>query len=192
MKRITVLTAAAALFFIILISVGGSSAVTASRIKEPFRIHIIANSDSDADQAAKLAVRDAILEYTRGLTFGGADDAESYAALHRAGLEDAADGALEKSGMSYKTRAYVGEFWFPVRTYDNVSYPEGRYRALELVAGKGAGRNWWCVMFPPLCIVDGEKRPEEGVEIRSFVGDLINRLLGNKMQDSEQNPAITG
>lgn len=144
--------------------------------KEPFRIHIIANSNSGADQAVKLKVRDAILNYTAGLDFKSMEQAESYSKSHISALEKLALEVLKKNGMDYGAKASVGICDFPDREYSGTVYPAGKYHALKVILGKGSGHNWWCVMFPPLCIIDTPSTPDETVEYTWGIGELIGSL----------------
>ncbi|GHU87600.1 stage II sporulation protein R [Clostridia bacterium] len=115
------------------------------------RMHVVANSDADFDQELKLKVRDAALAAAKPLT-DGAENAKSAAAtLDLPLIERAARDALQDLGYDYTVRVTIAEEEFPTREYDGFSLPAGRYTALRIVIGEGAGRNWWCVVFPPLC-----------------------------------------
>ncbi len=119
-----------------------------------FRFHILANSDSEEDQARKLLVRDAVLRETAEL-FAGAESRGE--ALERARqnlpfIEETAEQALRKAGSADRVQASVTEMYFETRTYGDKTLPAGVYDALRLTIGKGEGHNWWCVMFPPLCV----------------------------------------
>ena len=120
------------------------------------RLHIIANSDDPADQAVKLKVRDRILREV-GAELGSAADARQALATVRAELgriEALANDELSKDGHPYGAAAVVGVYDFPDRTYGDLTLPAGRYNALRVVLGEGRGQNWWCVLFPPICLVD--------------------------------------
>ncbi|MDR0840808.1 MAG: stage II sporulation protein R [Christensenellaceae bacterium] len=136
-------------------SMGAREATCASRA-DILRLHIIANSDSEADQAAKLAVRDAILQHEARFA-GSADSADALGAAILSdgeGLLRAAQASLRQSGMPYGARLSLGTYAFPRRDYAGKVYPAGAYRALRIVLGEGGGKNWWCVLFPPLCILE--------------------------------------
>lgn len=134
-----------------------------------FRLHIIANSDSTHDQSIKLAVRDALLDYERELFSSlpepPANAAETRALLmeHGAELLSTVKTTLEARGVHYSASLHVGEYTFPDRSYGDVQYPAGEYQALRVVLGSGKGRNWWCVMFPPLCIVEDVSGQSDGI-----------------------------
>lgn len=119
------------------------------------RLHVIANSDSDADQALKLQVRDRVLERAEALLrqCESRQDAEKLLEsrlfeLRRIALEEIRD-----NGFDYDAVVRLTEMDFPTREYDSFTLPAGKYLALRVVIGEGAGRNWWCVVFPPLCAV---------------------------------------
>ncbi|MGI6604918.1 MAG: stage II sporulation protein R [bacterium] len=129
--------------------------------KHLIRLHVIANSDSTFDQALKLRVRDEILAQA-GELFRSArteEEAELLLATHLTEVEEVANKVLVQAGADYSARAEVGVYSFPERTYDNLTLPAGRYRALRLILGQGQGANWWCVLFPPLCFVDASTGP---------------------------------
>ena len=156
-----------------------------------FRLHIIANSDSAADQQIKLAVRDALLEYERGRADNFASATQAEAALMADGetVLDIANGVLRDLGAGYSARLAVGGYDFPDREYAGNFYPAGRYRALRVVLGSGQGKNWWCVMFPPLCIlelpggeIDYDRLGE--IEFDSYLIQLIKRIDGGRLWES--------
>ena len=114
------------------------------------RLHILANSDSEADQALKLRVRDAVLERREELLRQAEDRAGAEEALRRALPE--LEALAETAASPYAVQAELTEgVAFPTREYGEVALPAGEYMALRLTIGEGAGRNWWCVVFPPLC-----------------------------------------
>ncbi|MBR6533697.1 MAG: stage II sporulation protein R [Clostridia bacterium] len=118
------------------------------------RLHIIANSDSAADQQLKLKIRDRILEET-GETFSGADDltaAEQLTEQNLKKFEEIANSVIKENGFSYKAKATLGDCFFETRHYDTFSLPAGNYRSLIIELGKGEGKNWWCVVFPAVCV----------------------------------------
>ena len=118
--------------------------------RKMIRLHVIANSDSDADQALKLQVRDAVLARATELLTQSDDMADAWARLDTS-LPDLEQAASAACGGEYPVRAELGEAEFPLKEYDGFALPAGRYPALRVVIGAGAGRNWWCVVYPPLC-----------------------------------------
>ena len=151
-----------------------------------FRLHIIANSNSEIDQRVKLLVRDALLEYeAENLSYAN-DASKTRDELMAQGKDvlNVIREVLNDNGADYPVQLKVGNYPFPDREYAGNVYPAGNYDALRVVLGEGKGDNWWCVMFPPLCIVqdyEGEVNTEEGVVFKSFFGELIQYLFGGKI-----------
>ncbi len=145
---------------VITTAVGVYAQTTQNKIADSLvRLHIIANSDSAQDQAVKLNVRDAVIAAMRE-KFAGIESpaqAEKIISENIPYIEDIANSVLRKQGYGYHAVASVGNYSFPVKQYQNITLPAGNYDALRLVLGEGGGKNWWCVMFPPLCFVDGAK-----------------------------------
>ena len=112
------------------------------------RLHIVANSDSETDQSVKLKIRDKILEEMKN--FSEIEEIGDNLAF----FEDVANSVLQREGLPYKAKAHFGIFQFPTKYYDGFALPKGEYTALKIDLGDGAGQNWWCVLFPPLCMVD--------------------------------------
>lgn len=112
------------------------------------RLHVIAESDSDHDQKVKLAVRDEILAAVREIP------ADNTAAFEKA-AETAASEYLKRNHIPYSANVSSGIFTFPRKQYKNITLPAGEYFGIRVILGSGRGHNWWCVMYPPLC-VDGD------------------------------------
>lgn len=144
------------------------------------RFHVIANSDSRADQTLKLAVRDQVLALAQELYPQGAEKEQAVEALRdnlpalaRAGQEEAA-----RQGYDYPVTASLTRCWFPTKEYGTFALPAGEYTALRVVIGAGAGENWWCVAFPPLCLGAASETVDEAVYAGQFTekqGALITR-----------------
>lgn len=120
------------------------------------RLHIIAASDSDKDQELKLKVRDAILTHIRDEYPDGATKEETaeYLKDNLDKIEQIAKAVLEENGCQDNVKARYGVFPFPTKGYEGVVLPAGMYEAVRVEIGEAKGRNWWCVMFPPLCVAD--------------------------------------
>lgn len=121
-----------------------------------FRLHILANSDSEEDQALKLKVRDNIIEYMETLTYDGLSK-EEVVTLTQNHLDDfkkIAEETIKKEGFDYKVSLKIDNFYFPTKVYGNISLPAGYYDGLKIEIGEAKGQNWWCSLFPPLCFVD--------------------------------------
>ena len=118
------------------------------------RLHILANSDSTADQTLKLKVRDAVIAAAADWPMVAAD-AEEAAALARERLpqiQAVAQETVAAAGYDYPVTAKLADTYFTTRQYDTVTLPAGMYRAVQVTLGEGRGQNWWCVMYPPLCV----------------------------------------
>ena len=123
------------------------------------RLHVIAVSDTERDQAAKLRARDAILELLEPELLGieSRAEAEERIAVLLPAIEEAARGAAETaSGSELGVAATLGREAYPTRYYDGFALPAGEYLSLRVVLGEGQGKNWWCVVFPPLCAAAAE------------------------------------
>lgn len=131
---------------------------------EVLRLHILANSDSEEDQNLKLSVRDRILEHS-GELFDGAltlNAAVEMAEINLPQIEEIAKAEIQRQGYDYNVRAYICEMYFETRKYEDVTMPAGKYKALRLEIGKAEGKNWWCVIFPTLCIPAAQGDAEIG------------------------------
>lgn len=133
-----------------------ASVVSSDIADSVFRLHIIANSDSDEDQSLKLIVRDNILEYMKELSsdISSKDDVISLMEEHLDDFHNIACSAIRDAGFDYDVNLKIGQFDFPTKNYGNISLPAGYYDALRIEIGEANGHNWWCVMFPTLCFVD--------------------------------------
>lgn len=156
MKNISV-TLLLFLGMILSLSAGAFSAFSAECEEvrsEVLRLHIPANSDSAEDQAVKLALRDYILEeYSNELSAcGDLATAEKTAASLLPEIEEKCTAFLHENGFSYGARAELTTMYFTTREYDRLILPAGEYRALRITLGSGEGHNWWCVIFPQLCL----------------------------------------
>ena len=118
------------------------------------RLHIIANSDSEEDQAVKLLVRDKILEESTDIFAGETDlkRAEEKAAERLNEFCETAEKVLRENGFSYGASAGIGDSYFETREFEDFTLPAGNYRSLIIRLGKAQGKNWWCVIFPAVCI----------------------------------------
>lgn len=121
-----------------------------------FRLHILANSDSQEDQDLKLKVRDKIIEYMNTISYDrlSKDEAIALTSQNLDTFQKIAEDTIQKEGYTYPVSLEIGNFYFPTKEYGNVSLPAGYYDALKIEIGEAKGKNWWCSLFPPLCFVD--------------------------------------
>lgn len=124
-----------------------------------FRLHVVANSNSKEDQELKLYVRDRILSEFQKLNADcqTKNQAEKTAEENLSLLKKTAEKAIKEKGYSYNVDVLIENCFFPTKTYDNFTLPAGSYDALRILIGSAEGKNWWCVMFPSLCIPAAQK-----------------------------------
>ena len=134
-----------------------------------FRLHVIANSDSEEDQNLKYIVRDNLLSYMKEICSDCTNKEEAIKIVqeHSKDFEQIAKNTINEQGYSYDVKINIGNFEFPTKTYGDISLPAGYYDALRVEIGEAKGQNWWCVMFPPLCFVDVTSGvvPDESKEV---------------------------
>ena len=118
------------------------------------RLHVIASSDSEADQALKLLVRDAVLMEAQTLLDGVYDrkKAESIISENLDLFKATAEKAIRENGYDYPVSVELGKEEYPTKSYESCCFPAGEYTSLRILIGEAAGQNWWCVLFPPLCL----------------------------------------
>ncbi len=138
---------------------------------ETLRLHIIANSDSEEDQNLKLKVRDAVLESTGELFAEVSGKTEAIAAAEYSAndIKAIAENVITSEGFDYSVQVEVTEMWFETRSYEGFSLPAGDYDAVRIIIGKGEGKNWWCVMYPALCVPGAEKAIEKYEDNSGFI-----------------------
>lgn len=156
MKRINKLEISIAfgLVFAFVVSVTGFGINCNNIRSDVVRLHILANSDSEADQKVKLAVRDALLASGKEIFSGTAnkENAEILLNIGKDELTETANKVLCQNGFDYEAEIYLAQEYFTTRSYEEFTLPAGEYTALKVILGNGEGHNWWCVMFPPLCL----------------------------------------
>ena len=138
------------------------------------RLHVLANSDSDEDQAIKLRVRDVVLEEIRELFSNNScdniEDAERLINNNIDNIRKAALDCVSREGYSYSVNTCVVEEIYPTREYDLLSFPSGKYLSLQVKIGEAEGQNWWCVLFPPLCLSAATQTSTEPEETLMSIG----------------------
>lgn len=144
------------------------------------RLHIIANSDSEEDQALKREVRDAVLSYMKEELKDSRDIEQTKYIINKNldKIEDISKKIILNKGKSYEVKTSLGVYPFPTKLYGDITLPAGQYEALRVVIGKGEGANWWCVLFPPLCFVDAS---------HGTVPDSVKADLKNVLSEEEYN-----
>ncbi len=144
----------AGFIFTIVFSISGFAKTCDEIRSDVLRLHVLANSDSEEDQQLKLKVRDALLSAGKNIFDGSVtkENAEEKIEKEKELLIETAENVIKENGFDYDVEITVTDEFFTTRTYENITLPAGRYKALRVLIGESAGQNWWCVMFPPLCI----------------------------------------
>ena len=165
MKKILILSLVTLLAFVILsyLPVHGEAEIYDSVV----RLHVIANSDSEEDQALKLTVRDALLERMPSLLEGVTDreTAIERIAEHLDELKSIAEETVRDAGYDYEVSVWLGEERYPSKVYEQTCFPAGTYESLQVKIGEADGKNWWCVLFPQLCLSSAKRAEEAFVEV---------------------------
>ena len=167
--------------------------------EELIRLHVLANSDSEEDQAIKLRVRDAVVDsLSEAMTnIGDIDQARAYIEENLPKIQKTANDALKALGCAEMAQVSLRKEFFDTRHYDTFSLPAGIYEALRITIGAGEGRNWWCVVFPTLCVPAASEGFEDvtagagfadaltaalegkqGYQVRFFLLDMLGRMEG--------------
>lgn len=161
-----------------------SSASQSALASQVLRLHVVANSDSPSDQSLKLAVRDAVLAEAAPVLDGISDPVLAEQALlpHLDALAKTGQTVLAQAGCHDGVTVTLEDQWFPTRVYDSFSLPAGSYRALRVVIGEGEGQNWWCVVFPPLCLASVTEEVAAAAAEAGLTEDQVALITG---QDGE-------
>jgi stage II sporulation protein R len=156
-----------------------SNSIKPVESEEIIRFHVTASSDEVFDQELKLIVRDEVLDAINKklvhetmmkhdpndseatLTI---DESRDYIKNNLREIEKVAEDIIREKGYDYEVKAELGMSWIPEKKYGDVTFPAGNYEALNITIGEGAGENWWCVLFPPLCIIDTQSKEESEIE----------------------------
>ncbi len=177
MKLTTLILAGIGLYWCV-----GLLADRAALREELIRLHVVAQSDASEDQAVKLQVRDAFVEKLQPLLeqIPTAEEAEAFLRERLPELEQLANTVLEKAGFSQKATVTLEPEAFPTRKYDTFTLPAGVYESLRVIIGDGAGQNWWCVVFPELCLPAASETVQTVAADSGFGDPLIGAITGKK------------
>ena len=159
----------------ILVCFSGLATESEAISNQVLRLHILANSDSEEDQQLKLKVRDAILEEYNFYQMSSLEEAERYVADNLEAITQTAQQVVCSEGYDYPVKAEIVNMFFDTRRYEDFTMPAGRYDALRITIGNAEGHNWWCVLYPPLCVPAAEPKQELEENLTEeqceFVGD---------------------
>lgn len=183
--KIAIITLPLLFLYTLICSTCYVTAISSNLCESVFRLHIIANSDSEEDQNLKYKVRDNVIAYMNTLCSNTSSKEEviSIANEHLDDFKKIAEDTIKTNGFNYESQVEINNVFFPTKTYGDLSLPEGYYDALRIKIGNASGQNWWCVMFPPLCFVDVSTGivPEESKE-----------LIKENLSDEEYDLICTG
>ncbi len=174
-KRITALACVVALVWF------GGILADSSRLREDIlRLHVVAASDSEEDQAVKLQVRDAIIGSLKdGLDqLSSPEEAYQYIQTMLPKLQETANRVLQQAGFADQATVSLGEESFPIRYYDTFTLPSGVYQSLRITIGEGEGHNWWCVVFPQLCVGATSEEFTQTASMHNLPDSLTGSLTG--------------
>ncbi len=148
---------------------------------DTLRLHILADSNSSEDQKTKIAIRDAVLaEYGEDLKNDGIDGAVATVENKLYEIEAFVNNKLSELGEIKSAKVMLGEEWYDTRVYESFTLPSGYYKSLRIVIGSGEGKNWWCVMYPPLCLdLASENAPHDDALI-NYTKEEISLIKGGK------------
>lgn len=154
-----------------------TSSITNEVSKKIIRFHVIANSDLDKDQELKLKIKDEVLRYIQPKLNKCTSIEESRKVLicEDNNIKNIAKRVIKENMYDYHVTTKLSFENFPIKTYGNITLPKGRYESYKIIIGEGEGRNWWCVMFPPLCFVDVTKGSTSDKETEEKMKSVLNK-----------------
>ncbi|MCI9487032.1 MAG: stage II sporulation protein R [Lachnospiraceae bacterium] len=162
------------------------------------RFHVLANSDSDEDQTLKLSVKTAVLNYLETALPENADleSTKAFLAAHEAEIRKIAEDQIASAGFDYSVSLSLEPWYFPTKSYGDLTFPCGTYEAFRIVIGDGGGKNWWCVLYPSLCFVDvtsGIVPEDSREELRTILDeDTYETLLPAETASESQTETAGG
>ncbi len=153
--------------------------------KESIRLRVIANSDSTEDQALKQKVKEKLNKNIEELLTNSKNIEDTRMTLKKniPLFENTINTTLKENNTNIGYDINYGENYFPEKNYKNVTYKEGNYESLVVKIGKGQGKNFWCVLFPPLCFIDEQQEKNKEVEYHVLVKDILNKFSKNKIKE---------
>lgn len=154
------------------------------------RFHVIANSDSKQDQQLKLVVRDKVLEYIYPKLKNSKSIEESRKILldNDKKIKEICENTILNNKYNYAVTTALSKENFPVKTYGNITLPQGKYEAYRIIIGGGEGQNWWCVMFPPLCFIDITKEETSYKETENEMKKTLNEKQYKSIDNRNNSP----
>jgi stage II sporulation protein R len=159
------------------------------------RFHVLANSDSEEDQNLKLKVRDEIIKYLQPLLkkSRSIEESEKIILSENENIKRISKNIILENGYNYEVKVNLEYSQFPAKQYSNIVLPAGEYKSLRVIIGAGEGKNWWCVMFPPLCFVDennGVIDKETDERLKDVLTEEEYELITGKNSDNASNKKV--
>ena len=147
--------------------------------EEAIRIRVIANSNSEYDQAIKVKVKTLLQEDMYGLLTNVKDINAARQLIYNSieTEKNRINSLLMANNYDVPFNLNYGQNYFPEKNFNGVSYPEGNYESLVVTLGDGLGDNWWCVLFPPICLIEADEENLDGIEYRSYIKDLLDKYF---------------
>lgn len=179
------------LIFFLLCAAGGIYYISHTPNEHPgiIRLHVVANSDSPEDQALKLKVRNEIIKFMEESQSQDEqtdiETARTYVTDNIDKIEEISNNVIKESGFDYPARAALKVTYIPQKSYEDLTLPAGNYEALKVTLGRGDGQNWWCVIFPQLCLI-GEKDGSEKIVLKSKIKEMMKDDLTTKKKGSHR------
>ena len=167
-----------------------ATSVSSNLANSVFRLHVIANSNSEEDQNLKYKVRDSLLKFMNEITknCSSKEEAIELVTANSQEFQSIAENTIKENGYSHTVKIQIGNFEFPTKNYGDISFTAGYYDALRVEIGEAKGKNWWCVMFPPLCFIDvtsGVVPDESKEELKENMTEEDYALISNQKDNSE-------
>lgn len=170
------------IFYFIFYSFSYSYSVSNNLEDTLFRLHVIANSDSKEDQDLKIYIRDKVVTYLKNFSFNNKKELIEFLNSHQSELQQIIDSAIAEQGYKYTASFEIGNSYYPQKKYENIILPSGYYDGLKIKIGKAEGKNWWCVLFPPMCLIDSStcELPEESeIILENTLSNESNSLVSS-------------
>ena len=163
------------ILYFIFYSISYSHSISEDLQKQLFRLHIIANSNSSEDQELKIKVRDNIVKYLNSLSFTNKNDLINYISAHKEDINKIVSDTILENGYTYSSSIEISNSFYPQKKYNNIILPSGYYDGLSVKIGKANGKNWWCILFPPMCLIN-----ESTCKLSNDSKSLLNQNLNQE------------
>lgn len=140
-----------------------------------FRLRVVANSDSEIDQNLKLKVRNNILDYLSQFNFSNKNETILHLQNHKSDIEKIISETIEENGFDYTFEYEISNSFYPAKKYNSITLPSGNYDGLQIKLGNAKGENWWCILFPPMCLINSST-----CQLEEEPNELLSSTLSNE------------